>query len=267
MSDEIKKNPLKSREGLRSSDVAQPKKSHNLSSFSIKNVVLPPSSFIDQKLLPMLNKKTSLTSLELHDCELGTSSIKSVARFLSTNESLSILDLSSNVMNDLDSVKALSLAIKDHPQLTFVNLSDCNLVYSDDDGLELNTDVLSSILDGCSNLKSLVLDRNDIKIDGAVSLVADFITSNTTLTVLSLANNTMGDANAELIYKAMRKNTSLHELSLGQNRITLPKMLFESKRACEHLTHLDLSARKYGYPYNNKEKIEPHRVSNWLLLT
>jgi len=256
MSDEIKKNPLKSREGLRSSDVAQPQRNHNsLSTFSIKNVVLPPSSFIEQRLLPMWNKKTSLTSLELHDCELGASGIQCIARFLSTNESLSILDLSSNVMNDLDSVKALSLAIKDHPQLTFVNLSDSNLVYSDQNGLELNTDVLSSILEGCSNLKSLVLDRNDIKIEGAVSLVADFIASNTSLTVLSLANNTMGDANAELLYKAMRNNTSLQELSLGQNRITLPKLLFESKRACEHLTHLDLSARKYGYPYSNKEKI------------
>ena len=252
MSDEIKKDPRRTREGLRSS---QPKKSHSLSSFSIKHVVLPPSSFVNQKLLPMLSKKTSLSSLELHDCELGASSIQCIAQFLSTNESLSILDLSSNVMDNLDSVKALSSAIKDHPQLTFLNLSDCNLVYSNDDGVELNIDVLSSILDGCSNLKSLVLDRNDIKIEGAVSLVADFIASNTSLTVLSLANNTMGDTNAKLMYKALKKNTSLRELGLGQNRITLPKLLFESKRACEHLTHLDLSARKYGYPYSNKEKI------------
>ena len=114
--------PRKRREGLRSAleekeveevvDEEDDISRTNLSSFRIKNIVLPPSPFFKKKLLPLLKTNANLLSLELRDCNLGANSIACVAKFLKKNKSLATLDISSNKIKNADAAKALGFRIK-----------------------------------------------------------------------------------------------------------------------------------------------------------
>ena len=99
--------------------------------------------------------------------------------------------------------------------------------------------MLSAILEGCKGLKSLVLESNNIKSERAITLVADLLTNNNKMTVISLEGNQIGDVKANILYKAM-KSSQLHQLCLSATGITLPNLVV-SKKATRNLTHLDLS--------------------------
>ena len=195
----------------------------NFSSFRIYNVVLPPSPFFKHHLLPLLNSNANLKSLELRDCNLGDSGVYCIAEFLKKNKSLATLDLSGNTIEGVDAAKSLGKAIKNHSELSFVNLSKCDLVRRGTHTWRggvlqriVHTDVLAAIIDGCKGLKSLVLDKNGMQVgdDGAISHVADLIRNNTSLTILSLEANEIGDTNAMILYKAM-KSSKLRQLCLS----------------------------------------------------
>ena len=220
----------------------------NFSSFRIYNVVLPPSPFFKHHLLPLLNSNANLKSLELRDCNLGDSGVYCIAEFLKKNKSLATLDLSGNTIEDVDAAKSLGKAVKNHSELSFVNLSKCDLVRRGTHTWRggvlqriVHTDVLAAIIDGCKGLKSLVLDKNGMQVgdDGAISHVADLIRNNTSLTILSLEANEIGDTNAMILYKAM-KSSKLRQLCLSETKIKIP-FLVRSKKATKYLTHLDLS--------------------------
>jgi hypothetical protein len=156
----------------------QQKKRRELELFKIDKISIPTAPFFEQKLLPMLKKNDCLMTLELNNCDLGADDIAAVAKFIKKNKSLSTLDLSGNKINSPGAAKALAKAIKNHPDLSLVNLSGCQL-----GGYKNHTKVLSNILGGCKNLKSLLLDYNRIGIGGKdneisteeVTLVTDFI--------------------------------------------------------------------------------------------
>ena len=221
----------------------QQKKRRELELFKIDKISIPTAPFFEQKLLPMLKKNDGLVTLELNNCDLGADDIAAVAKLIKKNKSLSTLDLSGNKINSPGAAKALAKAIKSHPDLSLVNLSGCKL-----GGYKNHTKVLSNILGGCKNLKSLLLDYNRIGIGGKdneisteeITLVTDFIATNTSVTVLSLFGNAIDNAHDARLSKALKKNDKIRQLSLGSNGIVLPKLLFGSKRVTENLTHLDL---------------------------
>ena len=97
-----------------------------LEGIQIDNIVLPPSPFLEKKLLPALSKNTNLLSLELSNCELDADGLKCIARYLQKNKALATLDLSGNEFEDVRTTKSLASAIK-HSELSFVNLSKCKL--------------------------------------------------------------------------------------------------------------------------------------------
>ena len=122
-SDDDSQRPRKRREGLRSRAVEgegegeessdEEEESNgtivrtNITSFQIENIVLPPSPFFNNNLLPLLKKNTNLLSLELRGCDLGANEISCVAKFLKKNKSLATLDLSCNKINNVDAAKLL----------------------------------------------------------------------------------------------------------------------------------------------------------------
>ena len=224
-----------------------------LEGFQIDNIVLPPSTFLETTLLPALSKNTNLLSLELSNCGLDTAGMKCVAKFLQKNKSLATLDLSGNKFEDVRATKSLSASMKKHKELSFVNLTNCNIGE--------NAKLLSAVLDGCKGLQSLVLDDNSIGGRPApygapentevraedVTLVSNFLSDNTTLTVFSMRENNIGTA-AELMMKGLTDNTNLRELSLGENGFELPNLLLGSKCAMEKFIHLDLSGSELKMP-------------------
>ena len=211
------------------------KSADGLKRICIDSIVLPPSPYFEQQLLPILNEHTSLQSLTFSDCGLGTDDIACIAKFLNKNKSLYILDLSSNDINEIGArkAKALASAIKKHQELTFVNLSNCNLGE--------NIDVLSALLDGCNKLQGLALEENGIRSEDGIALVAKFLSKKTALTEFSLRGNAIGNDNAKALGEALKKNTQLRSICLGSNDLDLPSIL-GSNEVTEHLTYIDLSS-------------------------
>ena len=96
---------------------------HSLECFELLRVELPPAPFFTQKLLPILNNNSkSLMRLQLRGCDLGSSDVGKIARFVKKSKQLDTLDLSV-ALDSLRDTKTLSNAIKSHSKLKFVNLS------------------------------------------------------------------------------------------------------------------------------------------------
>ena len=233
-----------------------------LEGIQIDNIALPPSPFLEKKLLPALSKNTNLLSLELSNCELDADGLKCIARYLQKNKVLATLDLSGNEFEDVRTPKSLASAIK-HSELSFVNLSKCKLGE--------NVDLLVVVLSGCIGLKSLVLDYNGINSKEGVAAVAKFIANNKTLTLFSMHKNAMGDENVKALGDALQKS-KVRELSLSSTKLNLPSII-ASKDVTKNLTHLDLSSkwwsdesrfsneiRQFGRSSQNKLKIPGVKV-------
>ena len=229
----------------------------------INNIVLPPTSYFIQKFLPILNNNNdTLVALELSGCDLGSDQINLLAKFIKKNKSISTLDISGNKMDDIDAAKLLAQAIKKHPELCFLNLSDCALgasttrnnygsIVASSHGE--NDDVLSTLLGGCKKLTTLLIEKNYIKTEGSVALIVKFLKNNKTLTVFSIENNELGDANVNVLCEALSKCTNISELCLGKARISLPT--FINNKQMMNLTRIDMSGSYYwnGSINNNNE--------------
>ena len=228
----------------------------NLKTFRVDDIELPPLPFLEQKLLPVLRSQPKLYSLELRNCGLKSNDFTHISDFIQNNTSLSILDLSSNVIESVEDANCLSTAIANHAELSFVNLSSCGLgeVHGQDPiRLEL-------VLNGCKKLKRLIIDGNLIH-GASLRVVADFLTVTTELTIFSMNNyrlvirwarKNMKNGiileadDVKALTRALKANTSLRQLCLGRNGLRLPS--FMSKSVIKNLTHLDLSGNEMRAP-------------------
>ena len=166
-----------------------------LEQFSIVRVQLPPAPFFAQKLMPVINNNQTLTTLQLRGCDLVSKDIVPISRFIKNNSTLNTLDIEVK-LDSMRDTKSLSNAIKGHPELTFVNLSKC--------GLGADKKILKVVLDGVCNVKSLLLEGNDIGVgesDG-LDLVGNFLTNNKNVTLFSIAENgIVGKKKTEVLSK------------------------------------------------------------------
>ena len=131
-----------------------------IENFSIRNVMLPTSPFFSTKIMPVLrSNETTITDLVLENCNLQSSDIDPLSKFIKKNHILSILNLSQNDSffgSDTDgsnaAAKQLAKSIKTHPELSYVNLSKT--------GLGDNNKALKIVLEGSRALKTLIIDDN-----------------------------------------------------------------------------------------------------------
>ena len=134
------------------------------------------------------------------------------------------------------------MAIKNHKELSFVNLSGCILGSRGGDGGPdsggPDSAVLERVLDGCKTLKSLIINNNLINEGRDFDAVKGFLTNNTTITVLSLEDVGLETTHVKKLCQALKKNTSLRHLSLGSNALSVPSFL-PSRGFNDNLTHLD----------------------------
>ena len=168
----------------------------SLEHFSIVRVQLPPAPFFSQKLMPVINNsRDTLTTLQLRGCDLVSKDIVPISRFIKNNSTLNTLDIEVK-MDSMRDTKSLSKAIKNHPELAFVSLAKC--------GLGADVKILKVVLDGVCNVKSLLLEGNDIGVgesDG-LDLVANFLTNNKNVTLFSIADNgIVGKKKTEVLSK------------------------------------------------------------------
>ena len=93
-----------------------------LKSFRLSQLSMPPDSFFERKIVPILEKHSNrheyygnLKCLELSNCKMANDDVFALARFLRNNGTLEELDLSNNKIENTDrgrAAKLLAMSIK-----------------------------------------------------------------------------------------------------------------------------------------------------------
>jgi Ran GTPase-activating protein (RanGAP) involved in mRNA processing and transport len=133
---------------------------------------------IDAVARSLAQRESSLTSLTLVGCNIGTDGAVLLAKALESNISLKALSLESNLIADRGA-RAIWEAILDPPHANLVMLNLANNALSDDALLRLGRFV---------KLKDIRLDQNDISDAGALS-ICRAVTGGSSLEYLNLCNN------------------------------------------------------------------------------
>ena len=128
-----------------------------LETFRIDSVRLPPKSFFSEKIVPVLEGTASLYTLQLSNC-LNDSDVPAISSFLMANKTLHSLDLSRCNL-DVDTAMSLARAIKRHPVLYDINLSNCSLGGG-------NVAVLDKILVACKDGDRLAIGHPSFTPEG-----------------------------------------------------------------------------------------------------
>lgn len=143
----------------------------------------------------------SLFGMKLADC-------RNLAKVLETNETLTYLDLSNNMLDD-DKVRMLASGLVENLSVTHLNLAHNKVA---DRGVR----ALAKLLDQRSVMAILELQDNLIHTEGAKSL-ARALKSNQALTCLNLRLNRMGDEGIKVLCESLRGNQSVEKLNLAAN--------------------------------------------------
>ena len=85
--------------------------------------ITPDPTFFSTKIVPVLNANiTTITTLELEDCNLKPMDVGALSTFVKKNKLLGVLNLSQNELFDTDcgdgnhAAKLLAKAMKNHPE-------------------------------------------------------------------------------------------------------------------------------------------------------
>jgi len=146
-----------------------------------------------------------------HDTMLPLWKRFSQALSLCTDEDFEELYIKSISM-DIQVVRTLSDSIMNsHRNLKFVKLRRCGMN---------DTSLLQTFLAGCSRIKTIDLEYNEITSEGALS-ISDFISTNPVrLQAIFLNHNNLSDRDMIVLSSALKSNTYLLILELQHNDIT-----------------------------------------------
>ena len=104
-------------------------------------------------------------------------------------------------------------SISSHPSIDCIRLENC---FVDDTN---GYDILCSLLTSDKTFAEIDFERNYIR-TGGDNAIPDYLTTNPPLKYLCLANNNLIDEDAKLIARALKRNTNLEYLRVGQNDFT-----------------------------------------------
>ena len=174
----------------------------------------------------------SLFGMKLSDCV-------SLARALEWTETLTYLNLSSNLLDD-DRVKMIASGIAENKSISHLDLSHNKIA---DRGVK----ALASLLDRRSVLVYLNLRSNQIHSEGGRA-IARALRTNRSLLSLNLSLNRIGDDGCKSIIEAATYNESLTSLNLSATAAgeDSTKALGNLVRLNATLTHVDASCNDFG---------------------
>jgi len=211
--------------------------------------MLPPSPFFSTSIMPVLEANiTTITSLELVSCDLKSTDVEFISRYIKKNKSLSILNLSRNDLFGNDgcntAAKLLAKSMKKHQELSFVDLSKT--------GLGMNNDGIKIILEGSKGINSLVVNDNAFDKEG-LALVTNFLWRKNEVSEFSMAGAGIGEekegkTKARILRDALEKNTTLEQICLGSNHLGFDdrvlSIVVSGIKGSSSLIHVDLSGNK-----------------------
>ena len=199
-----------------------PEASHSL---YLNNIQLA-SSVID--LLKPVLKNSPTTALDLDNNEFVSAQegIEFAIEIIRSNQKLKKFNWVNNPITSMDDANDLVEAIIPHPQIDCIRLENCF-------GVNMNAySILLSILASNKQFSYIDLESNSIRTGGRTD-IPDFVATNPPLENLFLRNNHLDDNDAVMISRALKQNTNLRRLTLGENDISdigrdaLSKVIFD----------------------------------------
>ena len=200
---------------------------------------------LDPALLQKVyDNDASLTKLEFDHANLCQAELESLSRALYTNTNVTDLSIVGNTFCSASLQALLDVLTFNKSLTTFILSHNLLTPSSDNDNVPLCVAAaLSSRLPGNQTLTELALEGSDISDEGFeilikslpptiskldlsdnkitnVASLATFLKSNTTLRVIELWENRLGDAGAICLWEAMAYNSTLEVLSVGRNGIS-----------------------------------------------
>ena len=172
-----------------------------------------PSSVM--KLLTPALKDKPIKAFGLGNNELVDSreGIEFAIEIIQSNEKLEEFGWVDNPIDSMGDANHLVEAIISHPIMDSVHLHNC---FGGNVGA-YNT--LCSLLSSNKSFATIAFESNNIRAGGRTE-IPDFLATNPPLEKLQLASNHLDDNDAKLIARALKRNTNLRRLYLGQNDIT-----------------------------------------------
>ena len=180
--------------------------------FAIVNVQL--SSAVMKMLTPALRDKPWFEGFGLNNIRNSGEGIAFAIDIIQSNQKLEQFFWGNNPIESMNDVNHLVEVVISHPRIYCINLNNC---------FGENVDVYSML---CSLLASgkqcswIDLSSNNIRTGGRTEL-PDFLATNPPLCNLFLEKNHLDDNDAILVARALKRNTNLRRLRLGQNDITV----------------------------------------------
>jgi len=185
-----------------------------LDKLSIENLQMPTS--ILKLLSPALKGKMinecKFMNIRFDNMSDGIEFVVDLIEGLASTERFEWIN---NVIDEQEHINGLVEAIISHSSIDYIHLENVA-------GVNINGyEVLCSLLD--QNEKSfshIDVERNNIETGGDTT-ISDYIAiSDRPLSRLYLADNQLNDHDAKLMARALRQNTCLQEIRLGDNNIT-----------------------------------------------
>ena len=206
----------------------------SLEAFKIINFNLPQSPWLATNILPVLEQNMKLSVLEISNCSLSSDDLSSLVKFIAKNKTLSTLNISHNMIESEDTVKALAKALKKHPTLRRVNLAYCKLAGGQG--------AMDKVLAACKKCDALEIGHKDFD-SKSIEKIAKFLGKKHSLTSFSLVGASLDKANKKLLQEALTVNKTIQKIRLHANALQLPAIIRNTKKvttALSRLTHLDL---------------------------
>jgi hypothetical protein len=186
-----------------------------------------------------LYNMSSLQSLVLADGTLGNNELVELAPALYHNTSIDVLDLSRNILEELESAEIVRDILRSNKTMTALDLSGT--------GIGWTAVAVDYIADGLgSNSTLLKIDLSDYSLDDdGLSILSRTLGSrNTTLQKLLLNNNAFGDSPMGVLLEALEQNNnSITDLYLRHNWVGPDGMSFLARSletTCYQTSHISL---------------------------